>query len=109
MPVQKTRSRHHHHVYVVELGDPVWNAARFRRANPDYKLGMPFVYVGMTGLEPEWVLHIKTLEARYAALEALILERHSYQTPEIIRLPVTGGSLGYLSWVEASCSPPAQE
>jgi len=45
--------RHHHHVYVVELDARVWNEARFRRANPDYRLGMPFVYVGMTGLDPD--------------------------------------------------------
>src|SRR3982750_2797593 len=42
-----------YHVYVVELSDQVWNAARFRRANPDYQLGKPFVYVGMTGLDPD--------------------------------------------------------
>lgn len=46
-------SRHHHHVYVVELDDRVWNESRFRRANPEYQLGKPFVYVGMTGLEPD--------------------------------------------------------
>jgi hypothetical protein len=45
--------RHHHHVYVVQLSDRVWNEARFRRANPDYRLGKPFVYVGMTGLDPD--------------------------------------------------------
>jgi hypothetical protein len=45
--------RHHHHVYVVLLSDAVWNEARFRKANPDYRLGMPFVYVGMTGLDPD--------------------------------------------------------
>jgi predicted GIY-YIG superfamily endonuclease len=43
----------HYHVYVVELSDQVWNAARFRRANPDYRLGKPLVYVGMTGLDPD--------------------------------------------------------
>jgi hypothetical protein len=45
--------RHRHHVYVVELADAVWNLAGFRRANPDYRLGKPFVYVGMTGLDPD--------------------------------------------------------
>lgn len=44
---------HHHHVYVVELSDQVWNIARFRRANPRWQLGKPFVYVGMTGLDPD--------------------------------------------------------
>ena len=51
---QKTHPRtHHYHVYVIELADTVWNEARFRRANPDYVLGMPFVYVGMTGIDPD--------------------------------------------------------
>lgn len=45
--------RHHHHVYVVELADSVWNEASFRKANPDHQLGKPFVYVGMTGLDPD--------------------------------------------------------
>ena len=45
--------RHHYHVYVVELADAVWNEPRFRRANPDYALGKPFVYVGMTGVDPD--------------------------------------------------------
>lgn len=47
------RSRHHHHVYVVLLSDRVWNEPGFRRANPDYRPGKPFVYVGMTGLDPD--------------------------------------------------------
>jgi hypothetical protein len=50
---RRTRTRHHHHVYVVELDDRVWNEPRFRKANPQYQLGKPFVYVGMTGLEPD--------------------------------------------------------
>jgi hypothetical protein len=47
------RGAAHYHVYVVELDDRVWNNARFRRCNPDYELGKPFVYVGMTGLDPD--------------------------------------------------------
>lgn len=47
------RSAHHYHVYVVELADAVWNVARFRAANPGYRAGKPFVYVGMTGLDPD--------------------------------------------------------
>ena len=40
-------------MYVVELSDRVWNEARFRRANPEHRLGQPLVYVGMTGLDPD--------------------------------------------------------
>lgn len=44
---------HHHHVYVVELSDRVWDLPAFRRANPGYGFRRPCVYVGMTGLDPD--------------------------------------------------------
>ena len=47
------RSAHRYHVYVVELADQVWNEPRFRQANPGCDLSRPFVYVGMTGLDPD--------------------------------------------------------
>ena len=51
----RREARHHHHVYVVELSGRIWAAeARFRRANPHYAGAKPCVYVGMTGLEPDW-------------------------------------------------------
>ena len=50
---RKPDHRHHHHAYVVELSDRVWNEARFRRANPDDALGKPVADVGMTGLDPD--------------------------------------------------------
>jgi hypothetical protein len=45
--------RHHYSVYVIELSARVWDEPRFRKANPDYMLAKPCVYVGMTGLEPD--------------------------------------------------------
>jgi len=45
--------RKHYHVYVVELSNDVLFNARFMRSNPDYQLGKPCVYVGMTGLDPD--------------------------------------------------------
>ena len=44
---------HHHSVYVVELSKEVLNEPRFSKANQDYRLGFPCVYVGMTGLSPD--------------------------------------------------------
>ncbi len=44
---------------------------------------------------------IKSTDARYAALEAAIRERHPYDTPEIVAWPVTAGLPAYLAWVEA--------
>lgn len=45
--------RRHHSVYVVELSKEVLLEAKFRRNNPQYVDGMPCVYVGMTGLDPD--------------------------------------------------------
>ncbi|WP_077001739.1 divalent-cation tolerance protein CutA [Variovorax sp. KK3] len=51
--------------------------------------------------EPEWLLMIKTLPARYEAIEAFVRERHSYETPEVVQVPITGGSPDYLQWLAA--------
>ena len=51
--------------------------------------------------EPEWLLLIKTLAARFPELEAFIRERHSYETPEIVQVPMTAGSPDYLRWLGA--------
>lgn len=45
--------RWHYNVYVVELSKDVLYEARFRKSNPDYVTGMPCVYVGMTGIDPD--------------------------------------------------------
>jgi predicted GIY-YIG superfamily endonuclease len=44
---------HHYYVYVIELSKDVLYKGRFRRSNPDYIIGKPCVYVGMTGLDPD--------------------------------------------------------
>jgi hypothetical protein len=48
-----SRSVYRYSVYVVALSAAVWDEPRFRKANPGYVLGKPFVYVGMTGLDPD--------------------------------------------------------
>jgi len=51
----------------------------------------------------EYRLEIKTRTDRYDALQALLLRHHPYDTPEILAIPVTGGSEGYLRWVDGEC------
>jgi periplasmic divalent cation tolerance protein len=52
--------------------------------------------------EPEWQLAIKTVTSRYAELEQYIRVNHSYETPEIVRVAIDGGSQEYLAWVGES-------
>lgn len=47
----------------------------------------------------EWRVEIKTTADRAAALTEHIKAHHSYDVPEIIATPITGGSADYLSWL----------
>jgi periplasmic divalent cation tolerance protein len=50
----------------------------------------------------ETLLLIKTTRAAYHTLEKLIIQNHSYQTPEILSLTVESGLKDYLDWLTAS-------
>ena len=48
----------------------------------------------------EVLVLIKTSKARWKAVQKFVLEKHPYELPELIAIPVAGGSKAYLSWVE---------
>ena len=56
--------------------------------------------------DQEWLLLIKTRAERFSAVEARIKALHSYQTPEVIALPIVQGSEDYLRWLSESVSEP---
>lgn len=64
-----------------------------------------FLWDGEMQREAEMLLLIKTTAARYQALESYISEYHPYDVPEIIRIPVTAGLSGYLSWLSSTTAP----
>jgi periplasmic divalent cation tolerance protein len=49
--------------------------------------------------EEELMLLIKTRASLYQRVEARIRAHHSYELPEIIQLPITGGLPEYLHWI----------
>ena len=53
----------------------------------------------------EVLLVIKTSTDRYAEVEALVRELHSYEVPEVVRLDVAEGLPEYLDWIGDSVSP----
>ncbi|MET0216706.1 MAG: divalent-cation tolerance protein CutA [Burkholderiales bacterium] len=50
-------------------------------------------------------LLIKTRGSLYAEVERVIRERHPYDLPEIIAVPVTDGLPAYLDWLKAETLP----
>jgi periplasmic divalent cation tolerance protein len=48
----------------------------------------------------ENLLIVKTKAHLLNEIIALVKESHSYETPEVIALPIIGGSQEYLQWIE---------
>ncbi len=55
---------------------------------------------------PEWLCLIKTSRASYAEVEATLRCLHSYETPEILAVPIVAGSAAYLRWLAAVLEAP---
>ncbi|MGO9134047.1 MAG: divalent-cation tolerance protein CutA [Methylovirgula sp.] len=49
----------------------------------------------------EILLLCKIRRQDYAEIEAAILKQHSYETPEIVMLPIEAGFSDYLSWIDS--------
>ena len=63
--------------------------------------GVQSVYQWQGAVEQanEVTLLIKTVQSRYAELEAAIKAAHPYQVPEIVALPIVAGLPAYLHWI----------
>jgi periplasmic divalent cation tolerance protein len=54
---------------------------------------------GKVERDNELRLVIKTTDELYGKVEKLIKENHSYEVPQIVKTPVTGGLPEYLDWI----------
>ncbi|XVF64870.1 hypothetical protein PTKIN_Ptkin09bG0201400 [Pterospermum kingtungense] len=66
--------------------------------------GLESVYLweGKINTDPEELLIIKTRESLLGALTEHVKANHEYDVPEVIALPITGGSPQYLEWLKNS-------
>ena len=58
---------------------------------------------------PEILLLAKTTKENFTALETAVRALHSYETPEIIALPITAVSAPYLEWLTANVLSQSRE
>jgi len=56
---------------------------------------------GAVHASAEWLCTIKTNRAKLSDLQATILQRHSYDVPEIVVTEIVDGSPAYLDWLAA--------
>jgi periplasmic divalent cation tolerance protein len=57
---------------------------------------------GRVHRDAESLLLFKTSASKLKALERWVKERHPYETPEFVALPVSAGSKEYLGWLTAA-------
>jgi periplasmic divalent cation tolerance protein len=59
--------------------------------------------------QSEILLLAKTTRAKFAELEREVRALHSYDTPEIIAVPIVDGSAPYLDWLNKTTDPRSSE
>ena len=63
-----------------------------------------FRWKGRVDSARESLLLVKTRASLLSEIISLVKEAHSYEVPEIIALPIVGGSEEYLKWLDNACS-----
>jgi periplasmic divalent cation tolerance protein len=48
----------------------------------------------------EWLCLIKSKKSLYQKIEKAVKEMHTYETPEIIAIPIVDGSKDYFEWLK---------
>jgi periplasmic divalent cation tolerance protein len=54
---------------------------------------------GKTETAEEWLCTAKTSRELLVAIQQLVDELHRYEVPELIAIPIVGGSQKYLQWL----------
>jgi len=62
-----------------------------------------FWWQGKIDSSKEVLLVLKTKKTLFKKIMIKVKSLHSYQTPEIIALPIVAGSDDYLHWINSSC------
>ncbi len=63
-----------------------------------------FWWQGKIDRSPEVLMLMKTKKVLFKKVSAQVRSLHSYETPEIIALPIVAGSGDYLKWLDSSCA-----
>lgn len=58
--------------------------------------------------EQEMLIVLKSTASHFPAIVTTVKSLHSYQTPEIIALPIIAGSEDYLQWISDATQTPPQ-
>jgi periplasmic divalent cation tolerance protein len=83
----------------VRIGEGMVNVKLAACANIIPRIESIYRWKGKVVKTQEVLLILKSTKPRYRALEKAIKTMHTYETPEIIALPVKEGLDQYIGWV----------
>jgi periplasmic divalent cation tolerance protein len=64
-----------------------------------------YIWKGVSQIDQEQQLLIKTTTSQVDPLWDVLSDRHPYDVPEFLVVPVIDGSTDYLKWLESSVGP----
>jgi periplasmic divalent cation tolerance protein len=67
-----------------------------------------YYWEGQLRRDHEALLIVKTLESLAPAVQEYVTGHHPYELPEIIQVPIEGGSSAYLNWLEEQVAKPSR-
>jgi len=85
---------------------------RARAQRPDTPFRLPFCcclclqWEGKVETDQELLLMIKSSRALLNQITKRVKEQHEYDTPEVIAVPIVGGSTQYLNWIKENTRRP---
>lgn len=59
--------------------------------------------------DEEYLVVMKTTEERLDELVSTVKAAHSYDTPEIVAVPIVGGLGDYLTWIKQETAEPSSD
>lgn len=70
------------------------------------RIGSRYVWKGEIIKTDECRMLIKTSESQWIAIKELLEKSHPYDTPGIIKVPITGSSAAYQEWILSATENP---
>ncbi|MGL4745019.1 MAG: divalent-cation tolerance protein CutA [Dermatophilaceae bacterium] len=74
-------------------------------AQVDGPIASTYWWQGVVETAAEWRVEFKTRRDLLDALVHRVTELHSYETPQIVAVPIVGGLPAYLEWIEEETAP----
>jgi len=72
------------------------------------ELDSVYRWQGKVERQREVLMTAKTLSSKFAEIEREVIKLHSYETPELLAIPLSAGSGPYLEWLNASVTAKEQ-